>query len=77
MVDDHFDSQGIVDVHEEGIDGIMALGLDGGDVHRWNGSQERSVVGIFAAYGIGIIKVPSILRLSKSIILSTSIKSPI
>ena len=32
MVDDHFDSQGIVDVHEEGIDGIMVLGLDGGGI---------------------------------------------
>ena len=48
MVDDHLDSQGIVDVHEEGIDSIMALGLDGRGVHSGNGGQERSVVGILA-----------------------------
>ena len=50
MVDDHLDSQGVVDIHKEGIDGIMALGLDGGGVYRRNSSQECSVVGIFATW---------------------------
>ena len=49
MVDDHLDGQSIVDIHEESVDGIVALGLNGGCVHSGNGSQEGSIVGIFAA----------------------------
>ena len=50
MVDDHLDSQSVVDIHEESVDGIMALGFNGGGVHSGNSSQECSVVGIFAAW---------------------------
>ena len=50
MVNDHLDSQGIVDVYKEGVDSIMALGLNGRGVHSGNGSQKCSVVGILATW---------------------------
>ena len=56
MVNDHLDSQSIVDVHKESIDSIMALSLDGGGVHSGNGSQECTVVGIFAAWIIILLR---------------------
>ena len=49
MVNDHLDSQSIVDVHEEGVDRIMTLGLDGGGVDGGNGTEKCCVVGIFTA----------------------------
>ena len=47
VVDDHFNCQGIVDIHEEGIDRIVSLGLNGGRVDGGDGIKISCVVGIF------------------------------
>ena len=47
VVDDHLDCQGVVDVHEEGIDSIVTLGLNGSRVDGGDGIKVSCVVGIF------------------------------